>query len=125
MKFRRNPPASTDNEATAANPVPLPNVEAVPVETFLEAAKEVMEKHASTLEKLAKTDTNNYTEKAFGLFKDKKTGMWNVVEVSYDPDNLNVNPKLELIQAGTDKSEGLERLEIISYQRLVSPVLHR
>lgn len=130
MKFRRDK-SSLDNEATAENPVALPKIETtlLPTETatFVEAAKEVMTTHAATFEALAKHDTtSNFSEKAFGVFKDKKTGMWNVVEITYDCETLAVNSKLTLIPAGdTDKSAGLERFQIVVAQKLIHEILYK
>jgi hypothetical protein len=48
----------------------------------VEVAKQVIEKHKDTFEKLAKTDT---TARAFGVHKDEETGQWCVAEVHFNP----------------------------------------
>lgn len=83
-------------EVNKENPVALPEVSKETrqaadnyIETFLETASRVMEQHKGTLEKLRDSDL---TETAFGIFKNKETGMWFLVEIKYDPLNGSTSP---------------------------------
>lgn len=90
---RKDQKTEVVQEVNKETPVALPRQEALPVEsqTFTETVKEVMETHKDTLEKLRDSD---FTDSTLGLFKNKETGHWSLVEITYDPLNLTVNPKV-------------------------------
>lgn len=122
MKIRRDKKQTevieNENVVTPENPVTLPVV----AESFIETAKEVMEKHKNTLEKLV---DNDYTESALGL-KVEQDGSYSVVEFRYDPKNMAVSPDVITTRTGdSSKLVGIERLEIMLQNLIVRKHLYR
>lgn len=135
MRFKRDKPS--ENEVTDANPVPLPNlpslneilegldskpkVEPVVTADFLAAAKEVMEQHKATLEKL---EDDKFTEVALGLVRNKE-GQYDVVQFAFDPRTLVVSKDVQITRTGdTSKLVGIERLEIMLANLIISKHLY-
>ncbi len=133
MKYKRK-----DIEADKDNPVKLPTgvetiilseedsvkfIEAIenppkPNEALMKAARKVMEQHKDTFEKLRDSD---FTQTAYGMFKNKETGFWSLVEIKYDPLNLSVSQKaVETKLDDPNSGYAQERLQVLMGNTLFS-----
>lgn len=73
-------------------------------ETMLEVQEETPE---------SSVVSTNFSETAYGLFKDAKSGEWVVTELSYDPVTLKVKDEVKLIPSGDNtRAVGMERFRI-------------
>ncbi len=96
----------------------LPNDKAIEESAFLEASKQVMENHKGTMEKLRDSD---FTDSAFGMFKNKDTGLWSLVEIKYDPLNLTISQKIvETKLTNNDRETAEYRFKILLGETLFS-----